>query len=246
MAHFWDEFSKSLAQPVERRESLRRLGIALTATVLGPLGVEYARAGKHTKPPKPPSDPCKTFCNCGKGRVQDQCVKACKACGSNPDQLAGGCGNYHCCGYGTSPCGNNCVDAAWDPNNCGACGNACTGPDPHCFSGVCSECGPGRAACGNSCVDLAWDPANCGTCGNACGVSTPYCSYGACAECPSGYTKCPEGGCVDLYADVNNCGACGNVCSSYCYYGICDYYYGGGGGYGGYGGWGGWYGYGWY
>jgi hypothetical protein len=62
MAHFWDEFSKSLAQPVPRRESLRRLGIALTATVLAPLGVEFAQGGHQPKPPKPPvlhARPCR-------------------------------------------------------------------------------------------------------------------------------------------------------------------------------------------
>ena len=34
MTHYWDEFSKSLAQPIARRESLRQMGAALTATVL--------------------------------------------------------------------------------------------------------------------------------------------------------------------------------------------------------------------
>ena len=42
MTHHWDEFSKSLAEPVPRGESLRRLGIAISATVLGPLGSQFA------------------------------------------------------------------------------------------------------------------------------------------------------------------------------------------------------------
>ena len=236
MSHLFDEFSKVVSeQSIPRRESLRRLGLAVTAGILGPLGFESAQAGK------PPQDPCKDFCQCRPGRQRDQCVKACKACNKDPSRLAGSCGSYVCCGAGLSPCGDTCIDVAWDPNNCGACSNVCSGPDPHCFSGVCSECGPYLAACGNSCVDLSWNAANCGACGNVCGDSTPNCVYGTCTECPYGLSKCGDS-CVDIYSDTNNCGACGNVCASYCYYGICDYYGGGGGGgYGGYGGYWGWY-----
>ena len=62
MSHYFDEFSKAVGeQAIPRRETLRRLGLAVTAGVLGPLGFEYAQAGK------PPVDPCKAFCKCQNG-----------------------------------------------------------------------------------------------------------------------------------------------------------------------------------
>src|SRR5262245_49627347 len=108
MSHQFDEFSKLVADgSIPRRESLRQLGLLITATVLSPLGAEFARAGKQPQkskppkappPPKPPVDPCKSFCKCRNTRQLDQCLKACKSCGSNPSRVAGSCGNYYCCG----------------------------------------------------------------------------------------------------------------------------------------------------
>src|SRR5262245_56500472 len=100
MSHYFDEFSKTVGeQSIPRRETLRRLGLAVTATILGPLGAEFARAGKHPrqppKPPKPPQDPCKAFCKCRNGWQQDRCLKTCKSCGNNPARVAGSCGNYY-------------------------------------------------------------------------------------------------------------------------------------------------------
>jgi hypothetical protein len=45
MDHLFDEFSKSLAESVPSRESLRRLGAVLAGAVLSPLGVGTAWAG---------------------------------------------------------------------------------------------------------------------------------------------------------------------------------------------------------
>ena len=44
MDHLFDEFSKSLAESVPRRESLRRLGAVFAGAVLGPLGLQNAWA----------------------------------------------------------------------------------------------------------------------------------------------------------------------------------------------------------
>jgi hypothetical protein len=45
MTHRWDEFSKSLAEEsLPRRESLRRLGLALAGAMLSPLELETAWA----------------------------------------------------------------------------------------------------------------------------------------------------------------------------------------------------------
>ena len=48
MNHPFDEFSKSLSEPVPRRESLRRLGAVFAGALLSPfaLGLGAAEAGE--------------------------------------------------------------------------------------------------------------------------------------------------------------------------------------------------------
>lgn len=220
MTHQWDEFSKSLAEPLPRRESLRRLGAVLAGAVLAPLGLETAWAAGR--------DACKAFCNgCPKSQ-RTQCLDACRACNSDPSRLCGTCGAYACCGNGAACCGGSCADLANDVNNCGGCGNVCEPPGPYeevaCVSGQCEYwCTEGAVRCNGTCTLLDWDPDNCGACGHVCGGDTPYCNWGVCSECPPGLTLC-GGTCVDLATDSSNCGACGNVCGEatpYCSQGVC-------------------------
>ena len=209
MTNPWDEFSKSLAQPVPRRESLRRLGAVFTATVLAPLGTGFARGGP---PPKQP-DPCKSFCKCRNKRQQDQCLKVCGGCGHDPSRLGGSCGNYFCCGAGQVSCGNYCADLGIDPYNCGACGYACEPPGPFeygaCRNGRCEyTCVEVAVDCGGYCTILAADPYNCGACGNVCDGPNPSCYQGTCSHCTP---YCPEGWCGG-----DGCGgACGFCPSGY-------------------------------
>ena len=72
MDHLFDEFSKSLAESVPRRESLRRLGAVFAGAVLAPLGLGTAWASG--------TDPCKAFCKCSNRAQQSQCLTACRAC----------------------------------------------------------------------------------------------------------------------------------------------------------------------
>jgi hypothetical protein len=110
MSHLFDDVSKSVADSaMPRRESLRRLGFAITATALAPFGAKYAYAGKH---PKLPPDPCKAFCSCRNTKQKNQCLAACRACSGQTNRLAGSCGNYFCCGAGQASCGNYCADLA--------------------------------------------------------------------------------------------------------------------------------------
>ena len=242
MSHHWDEFSKSLAEPLPRRESLRRLGLALTATVLVPLGSEFAWAGPRRQ------DPCQAFCTCRNKRQKDQCLRTCKACSQEVNRLAGSCGDYVCCGNGQVSCGDYCADLALDPYNCGACGHVCAEPGPYeqgmCIFGECEyACVDGAVDCNGACTFLEWDPDNCGACGNLCPESAPYCVWGTCSVCPADRAPCgngccpsgeicvdgacqpPPGGnpcapglalcgeqCVDVSSDRSNCGVCGNVC----------------------------------
>src|SRR4051812_35456994 len=124
MTHHWDEFSKSLAEPVPRRESLRRLGALVAGAVLGPLGSARAAIRRRA------TDPCQTFCKCRNATQQNACLAACKACGGDTRRLCGACGSYVCCGSGRTCCGTICTDLASDVHNCGACGRVCRQPGP--------------------------------------------------------------------------------------------------------------------
>jgi hypothetical protein len=221
MINHWDEFSKSLAQPVPRRESLRRLGFVVAGAVLSPLGLESAFAGHQ--------DPCKAFCRCRKGKQQNQCLSACKACSNDPTRLAGSCGNYVCCGAGQTRCDNYCANLGGDVYNCGECGYVCDQPGPYeygaCINGRCEyACALGAIPCDGTCTYVGWDADNCGACGNACVGDTPFCYEGACIGCPPELVLC-DNACIDVGWDPNNCGACGNVCGGsapYCNQGECS------------------------
>jgi hypothetical protein len=209
MEHLWDEFSKSLAEPVPRRESLRRFGAIFAGAVLAPVGLGAAWA-------KPPTDPCKTYCSKCPKNQQSQCVNACQACNGNTSRLCGSCGNYACCGGDLACCGGTCVDPLQDFYNCGGCGLACDAPGPYedgaCVDGTCLyQCTQGAVRCNGACTDLNWDRNNCGACGNVCGGPNPSCYQGACSNCQP---NCPAGWCGG--------DGCGGECSCpsgmYCEY----------------------------
>jgi len=247
MIDHWDEFSKSLAESVPRRESLRRMGAVIAGMLLSPLGLATAWAAGP--------GPCKSFCNrCRNKAQQNQCLAACQACSGNTGRLGGSCGSFVCCpaaacngvcsdlrsdpncgacgndcsDFGETCCGNYCADLANDFDNCGGCGAPCDYPGPYedgaCVDGHCLySCVPGAVNCGGRCSRLDSDPENCGACGNVCPASAPACIDGVCSECPSGSTNC-GGYCAFLAFDPDNCGACGFVCPGVgCADGVCDF-----------------------
>jgi hypothetical protein len=133
---------------------------------------------------------------------------------------------------------NGCETLPSDPNNCGACGNACTDPANPCMrqpDGTSYACGcpAGMAACGGAiasffgCQPLHGNDYHCGACFNACnpngdgGVKPPNAYYG-CAGTECGHLKCNAGfgncdgkadtGCETLLNTNEHCGACDNAC----------------------------------
>jgi hypothetical protein len=241
MNTLFDELSKSLAESVPRRESLRLLGGFFAGSMLSTLGMGTAWAGGK--------DPCAAFCKCPNKTQQTKCLAACTACKGNTSRIGGICGSHVCCSVaschgvcsdlkadpncgacgnncralGQTCCGDHCADLATDIFNCGRCGAACpaSGPNEYvaCVSGTCVyNCVSGAIKCNGICTSVSVDPNNCGACGNVCSGSTPFCTGGTCTE-----DYCDG---ADLFWDSNNCGECGNVCpeQTSCSFGTCEGY----------------------
>jgi hypothetical protein len=109
------------------------------------------------------------------------------------------------CETGQTCCEGDCVDTNSDPNNCGACDNACTDPlAPDCLDGACG-CGSntscnygGQSWCctdvlpnGNCCCTgrITWPSTGQEVC-NPCGIGTTFCY---CNDGIGGWGCCRDG-----------------------------------------------------
>jgi hypothetical protein len=108
-------------------------------------------------------------------------------------------------------CAGVCLDIKNDSDNCGRCGNVCSG-STFCCNGWCADpaqnapgCCPPSLVCEGSCTSPYSDRANCGGCGRVCGGNQDCCD-GRClrrgtAENCDGCATCPQGG--DWFCDPN-------------------------------------------
>jgi hypothetical protein len=76
-------------------------------------------------------------------------------------------------------CGTACIDPTNDLENCGQCGNACSG-DQVCGDGQCADmCPVGQEVCAHTCVDMTTDREHCGACDSPC-TEDEDCRAGSC------------------------------------------------------------------
>uniref|UniRef100_A0A0G4I5M1 4Fe-4S ferredoxin-type domain-containing protein n=1 Tax=Chromera velia CCMP2878 TaxID=1169474 RepID=A0A0G4I5M1_9ALVE len=156
------------------------------------------------------------------------CGDCSTSCVSGQFCSGGTCG----CPAGLTTCPSGCTDTDTDPDNCGACGNVCSGPTPLCSGGTCvNDCTTGGlTGCGGVCKDLSSDLENCGTCGTVCSDPSRQICTGTC-DCQAPFATVRGwgvwwwgGACgVDEIVCDNvcessvmdpNCGTCGNDCSA--------------------------------
>lgn len=78
-----------------------------------------------------------------------------------------------CCKAGEQHCQSGCANLQTDPNNCGTCGNVCSGANSQCQNGVCSTSACDGAVCGGF--------ANCGA-SSSCYCFTTADRTGFCAQ----------------------------------------------------------------
>jgi len=184
--HSVDELAKGLATgTVSRGKALRMLG----ATLVGGMLASIPGAAWAAKPGCASGVTCKGKC-CAVGAT---CAKG----------AGGGC----TCPTGQTACNGQCVSLTTN-QNCGSCGNACTGAKS-CQGGACA-CPQGQTDCGGVCRDFATDVANCGGCNQACtppANATATCADGQCGfVCGTGYTAIGNSCCQNAQVCGSSCG----------------------------------------
>jgi hypothetical protein len=217
MEHQFDELAKSLAEPVQRREALRRLGSGLATATLAVLGLGNARGqgrGGGGGSPGPQvltcptgQEPCGSVC-CGVGEgccVGPNGIPVCTTLGSNTNCSAcndvcpanASCVQEHCvCNNGEPPCPNpNGPPWFW----CCPAGTYCETSYPGsrctCYSNgqvqCYNICCPAGATCNYNTGQCVCTATGQPPCNGVCCPSGTSCVAGACTSPPS--PTCPAG-----------------------------------------------------
>jgi hypothetical protein len=141
------------------------------------------------------------------------------------DCAAGSCRIACDPGFGNcdSMLATGCEQNISEPGSCGACGVACSDPEPLCASlpgggYACTAGCTGSMLCGASCVDTMSDPQHCNGCDMPCPTgenASPQCQAGTCSlGCNAGFDDCDSSaGCeTPVAVDPAHCGDCSTVC----------------------------------
>ncbi|HET6340309.1 MAG TPA: hypothetical protein VFG30_44175 [Polyangiales bacterium] len=153
---------------------------------------------------------------CAKDDSTAQCGPSCTQCRTTIARAVDVCRSGQCsymCGSGTTDCQGVCKSTGSDVDNCGRCGNVCTG-GKMCLIGLCA-CPVGQHDCNGTCVSTN----AVATCGLSCTPCTA--PAGATATCDGLFcgVKCTTGVscsnvCTDTSTSNTNCGGCGITCAS--------------------------------
>jgi hypothetical protein len=168
-------------------------------------------------------------CETNLSRLSDcgSCDNSCVKPNTNSECRNGKC-EITGCAPGAARCNNSaeCRSLATDPQNCGQCGQVCTGAAMLCAGGKCTPqmCSTNRADCdadqSNGCENDLTSPQNCGVCGQRCqdpSHANAACRAGACAigSCQEGWKDCDgefSNGCEVNIRTTNDCGDCAKPC----------------------------------
>jgi hypothetical protein len=238
----FDNLTKALATSTSRRQALRRLGGALSATLLAswPFGQALAQGGGNSD--------CAHFCNAifGVGTpAAGQCTSdaahhkgLCYTCGPAssggtrsiccPKNSSGYCSSYSsatCCDSGKTCLSGSCCATA------NVCGSTCLATP--CKTSQCQMCDPTMGTCvgcpsSQTCLNGSCCP-NDQVCGSSCGcpqgqtcqngTCVPQCSVLLGFACTSASQCCDTGqgkttcGTVSVLAGTFCCNESGGVCS---------------------------------
>jgi hypothetical protein len=186
----FDEWAKDLARGLSRREALRRLGGGFAGALLASLGLGAAWAKPGNGSGGSTFQKCSDYCSTLPRPQRANCNNACKQCGGHYENVCASLNSTKvtCCDPGACCINGQCTPTDLTGNeNCGACGNRCTG-GTICVNGAC-QCPSGQANCSGTCTTMGTNQ-NCAACGNAC-MGGQSCVNGVC-ECPAGESLCPN------------------------------------------------------
>lgn len=164
-----------------------------------------------------------TLTDCGGCGVSCELANAIEECD------AGRCGLVSCL-PGWDDCdgveSNGCETSIETVDDCGSCGNTCTGISFRCAvtaaGASCVDiCPAGATACGNLCVNTTSNAQNCGGCGRACSAPNAAgscvgssCRIGACDPLWGDCDGDAVSGCERSLTTASDCGSCGSICAS--------------------------------